>query len=315
MADFSRFGIEPIDTHYTRPGHAAAHLLMEGDQVAVVDCGTTLAVPLIVEALTRRNLELAQVSAIIATHIHLDHAGGAGALLAQCPRATLYVHYVGAAHLIDPAKLSNAATSIYGEELFGNRYGVIVPAPAERVVAVEDGFELQLAGRVLRFYDTPGHARHHCCIWDEKSRGVFAGDAFGIGYKELRSTEKHEPFLFPTSSPAAFDPAAMETSIMKMMELAPDYLYITHYGPVVAAPAAVARLLDQVRGFAALLPLLPGLSHDQLAARVFAIISEAYMDYLGNEAPPAELVELLTEDVDLNAQGIEIWGKRMWKNG
>ncbi len=84
---------------------------------------------------------------------------------------------------------------------------------------------------------------------------------------------------------------------------------------MVAAPAAVARLLDQVRGFAALLPLLPELSNDQLAARVFAIISEAYMDYLGNEAPPAELGELLTEDVDLNAQGIEIWGKRMWKNG
>jgi hypothetical protein len=114
---------------------------------------------------------------------------------------------------------------------------------------------------------------------------------------------------------AAFLPAAMETSIRKMMDLVPDYLYITHCGPVVAAPGAVARLLHQVQGFGALLPVLPELSHDQLAARVFSIISEAYADYLGGEPPPAKLAELLAEDVDLNAQGIAVWGKRMQKSG
>ena len=164
-------GIHVVDTGFHRPRFDAAYLIVERGRAAFVDTGTNHAVPRLLAALAHVGLEPAAVDWLIVTHVHLDHAGGAGLLLRSLPNAKLVVHPRGARHLIDPAFLVAGATAVYGAAEMARSYGTIVGIDAERVLATADGMTLELAGRPLEFIDTPGHARHHHCIWDAASRG------------------------------------------------------------------------------------------------------------------------------------------------
>ncbi|TXT21253.1 MAG: beta-lactamase-like protein [bacterium] len=175
-------GIVTLDADYLRPGLAAVHLIVEDGGVAIVDTGTNHAVPSVLAELRGLGLGPEAVDYVIVTHVHLDHAGAAGALLQNCPNAKLVVHPKGARHMIDPAKLVAGSIAVYGREHFYAHYGDIVPAPAERVIEAGDGFRLDFRGRTLSFLDTPGHARHHYCIHDQRSNSLFTGDTFGISY-------------------------------------------------------------------------------------------------------------------------------------
>src|SRR5690606_23693744 len=148
-------------------------------------------------ALEAAGLTPADVDWLILTHVHLDHAGGAGELMACLPNARLVVHPRGARHMIDPSKLWAGALAVYGEEEMQRSYGTLRPIPAERVVEAPDGHVVELAGRALRCLDTPGHARHHNAIHDEPSGCVFTGDTFGLSYRELDSARG--PFVIPTT--------------------------------------------------------------------------------------------------------------------
>ena len=170
-------GIHTIDTGYVRPRFDAAYLVVEQGRGAFVDCGTNHSVPVLLAALDAAGLAPADVDWVILTHVHLDHAGGAGTLMRQLPHARLVAHPRAAPHMIDPARLVAGATAVYGEELFARHYGELVPVPAERVVVAADGHEVDLAGRTLRCIDTPGHARHHLCTWDARSRSTAASSS------------------------------------------------------------------------------------------------------------------------------------------
>ena len=149
------YGITRIDAQYLKPGVVSFYLLQSGAECAVIETGTVHSVPTLERLLADKGIAPSQVRYIIPTHVHLDHAGGAGLMMQRFPQAKLLVHPRGARHLVDPGKLVAASRQVYGDELFAQLYGEIPPVPASRVVEMADGESVSLAGRELLFRHTP----------------------------------------------------------------------------------------------------------------------------------------------------------------
>jgi glyoxylase-like metal-dependent hydrolase (beta-lactamase superfamily II) len=275
--------------------------------VAFVDTGTNYSVENSLRALENLGLNETDVDFILLTHIHLDHAGGAGKMMKVYPNARLVVHPRGMRHMIDPSKLIAGVEAVYGTEYVHKHYGVIQPVAENRIIAATDGFEIELSGRKLIFLDTPGHARHHNCILDSRSRGIFTGDIFGLAYTELIVSGRQ--FLFPTTSPSQFDPLTMRDSITRLLELDPPEMFLTHYG----------RLKDVANNGHELLRRLEDITNLALAARDSGLerhklIKSSLTNYLIAELrthsctlSELELIDILDGDIELNTQGLEIW--------
>ena len=302
-------GIHVIDTGFHRPVFDAAYLIVENGRAAFVDTGTNHSVPRLLAAVQAAGLAPEAVDYVIATHVHLDHAGGVGQLMRQLPRATLVVHPNGARHLINPERLMSSARRVYGDEEVGRSYGDVVGVPAERVQRTEDNATLLLAGRPLKFLDTPGHARHHHCIWDERSRGFFTGDTFGLSYREF-DTERGA-WLMPTTTPIQFEPEAMRASVQRLMAYQPDCLYLTHYGHVTEVQRLGALLLAQMDAMVAFATSLPDTPqrHEQLKQRFGEIHSTSLREH-GCRLSTTQIHDLLQLDLELNAQGMAVWLNR-----
>ncbi len=294
-----------IDAHYYQAELASIHFLRDGDRFAIVDTGTNDSVPYIKAALAELGADFSNVDYIILTHIHLDHAGGAGALMQLCSNATLVVHPRGARHMVDPSKLIAGATAVYGEAQFAKMYGDIVGVDETRVISPEDAEQLQFGSKTLTFYDTPGHAAHHYCIIEEGSKCVFTGDTLGIGYKALR--DENHTFLCPTTTPVQFDPAALHASIDKVMALDPAFLYLTHYSEVKPTARMIAGLHEQIDDYVALTEIaVKEQKEDQLGK----IIEDYLVTRATNELPNLEAETArhwLKLDANLNAQGLSFW--------
>jgi glyoxylase-like metal-dependent hydrolase (beta-lactamase superfamily II) len=303
-------GIHTIDTGFVRPRFDAAYLLVEQGRAAFIDCGTNYAVPRMLKALNDAGLTINDVDWLILTHVHLDHAGGAGELMAQLPQARLVVHPRGARHMIDPSQLRAGASAVYGEEVMETTYGRLRPIPAERVMEAPDGHVVSLAGRKLLCLDTPGHARHHISIYDERANVCFTGDTFGLSYRELDTSKG--AFILPTTSPVQFDPEALHASISRLVNLKPAAIYLTHFDRV----DEVARLADdlhvQIDAMVALAHKAQASSDDaeQRHESLKAALTELYFSRAhahGWQGEREQLLELLGMDVELNAQGLGIW--------
>ncbi|KAF1718745.1 MBL fold metallo-hydrolase [Pseudoxanthomonas wuyuanensis] len=299
-------GIHTIDTAFHRDRFDAAYLIVENGRGAFVDCGTSHSVPRLLAALAAAGLSPAAIDWLLVTHVHLDHAGGAGALMAQLPNARLVVHPRGAQHMIDPARLIAGATAVYGEEEMGRSYGEILPVPESRVVIAEDGHRLSLAGRELLCIDTPGHARHHYCVWDARSRSWFTGDTFGLSYRELDSARG--AFVIPTSSPVQFEPEALKASIGRMLAYAPQKMHLTHYGAVGNADKLALDLYEQIDAMVAIARNCDGLAdrHRCLVAALAALYLERARAH-GCALDDAGVQRVLEMDIELNAQGLACW--------
>jgi glyoxylase-like metal-dependent hydrolase (beta-lactamase superfamily II) len=299
-------GIGVIDTGLHRPLFDAAYLIVERGRAAFVDTGTNHAVPRLLAALAAAGLERDAVDFVIPTHVHLDHAGGTGLLMAKLPRARLVVHPRGARHMIDPAHLVKSATAVYGAAEIERSYGTLVPVAAERVVRSRDGMTLELAGRPLVVIDTPGHAMHHHCIWDAASRGWFTGDTFGLSYRDFDTAAG--PWIMPTTTPVQFQPEALRHSIGRMLAFAPEHVYVTHYGRV-GEVARLARLLlgqlDEMVAVARSTASGPG-RHGALMRGLEAVHLRSLRAH-GVTLSEERIRELLALDLELNAQGIAIW--------
>ena len=299
-------GIHVIDTGFHRPRFDASYLLVERGRAAFVDTGTNHSVPRLLAALDAVGVARAEVDFVIATHVHLDHAGGVGLLMRELPGARLVVHPNGARHLIDPAKLMAGARAVYGDEEVERSYGDVVGVAAERVLTTTDGMTLDLAGRPLRFIDTPGHARHHHCVWDARSGGFFTGDTFGLSYREF-DTERGA-WLLPTTTPVQFDPQALRASVLRMLAYAPRWMFLTHYGAIGDVQALGAQFLEQLDEMVTLGRALAGRPDRGVALREG--LRELYLQRLrrhGCTLGEARSLELLAMDVELNAQGMGIW--------
>jgi glyoxylase-like metal-dependent hydrolase (beta-lactamase superfamily II) len=299
-------GIHVIDTGFHRPEFDAAYLMIEGGRAAFIDTGTTHSVPRLLEALVAAGLTTDAVDYVIATHVHLDHAGGVGWLMHHLPDARLVVHPRGAPHLIDPRLLTQSARGVYGDEEFERSYGNVIGVPAERVIQTHDRMVLELAGRPLTFIDTPGHARHHHCIWDARSRGFFTGDTFGLSYREFDSDRG--AYLLPTTTPVQFEPEALRASVLRLLSFDPTWMYLTHYGAVSDVPRLGKQFLEQLDQVVRLGESVRS-SADRHAALKRGLL-QIYVDAAaqnGCRQSAAEVASLLALDIELNAQGMGIW--------
>jgi len=302
----STHGIHTIDTGFVRPQFDAAYLIVENGRAAFVDCGTNHAVPRMLDALTAAGLAATDVDWLILTHVHLDHAGGAGELIAQLPNAKLVVHPRGARHMIDPSKLWAGASAVYGEAVMERTYGRLRPIPAARVVEAPDGHVVDLAGRALRCLDTPGHAMHHLAVYDARANVCFTGDVFGLSYRDFDTAAG--PFILPTTSPVQFDPPALHASIDRLLTLRPAAMYLTHYGRVEQVGKLAGDLHVQIDAMVALAHAANG-QPDRHAVLV-ASLAELYASRAqahGWTQGRAALCQLLGMDIELNAQGLEVW--------
>jgi len=299
-------GVVAIDSGMIRREMAACFLLECGEELAIIETGNRASAERILTVAKKRGWKETQISQVIVTHVHLDHAGGAGLLIQQCPNARLVVHPRGVRHMIDPSRLEASARKVYGDQAFDAMYGTLVPVPEERTLIMEDEDTLDVGDRRLEFMDSPGHARHHFCVWDEQTRGWFTGDTFGVSYRDLDTADG--PFIFPTTTPIQFDPEALITSIERLMKKSPDYMYLTHFGRVGDVRRLADQMIDSVRCFRDI-----GEKNRDSANRTEAIRHDM-LTWLkrstrahGVGLPEAGLEELLTGDVSLNTQGIEFW--------
>jgi glyoxylase-like metal-dependent hydrolase (beta-lactamase superfamily II) len=299
-------GIHVVDTGFHRPRYDAAYLIVEKGRAAFIDTGTNHAVPRLLAALDLVGLGPEAVDMVIPTHVHLDHAGGAGLLMQQLRRARLVVHPRGARHLIDPAQLVAGATAVYGQEEMDRSYGTPVGVAADRVIQTADGMTLELAGRPLLFLDTPGHAMHHHCIWDERSRSFFTGDTFGLSHRDHDTARG--AWIMPTTPPTQFQPEALRRSIERMLAFSPRRMLLTHYGAVEDVPRLAALFLSQLDEMVAAARSLAGAPdrHATLRRALEAIHFRRLREH-GVALPEARILDLLGLDFELNAQGIGIW--------
>ena len=301
-------GVILVDTGYVRPGTAAAWIVKGGASAAVIETGTARSVPHLLAALAAHGIAPRTVSHVIVTHVHLDHAAGAGALLARLPAARLVVHPRGARHMIDPSRLLTGAAEVYGGmEAIRALYGDVVPAPADRVIEAPEGTLVELGGRTLRILDTPGHAKHHFVVHDPATRGFFTGDTFGISYREFDDAGR--PFMYPTTTPVQFDPPALRASVERMLAEKPERMYLTHYGMIEGRiPEAAAAMLEAVDGHVAVARAAPPGPGRQAAIR--AGLEDQLLGLLsrrGWKGTREEALDAYAADLDLNSQGLAVW--------
>jgi glyoxylase-like metal-dependent hydrolase (beta-lactamase superfamily II) len=303
-------GIHTQDAEYLRPGLAAIHLVVEKGHAVIVDTGTNRSVPHVLAAMAGLGLNPEDLDYVIVTHVHLDHAGAAGAFLAACRNAKLVVHPRGARHMIDPGKLVAGSMAVYGEAVFKELYGEIVPVPVERVIEADDGFRLDFRGRMLGFIDTPGHARHHYCIHDTGSNSLFTGDTFGISYREFDVDGR--PFIFPTTTPVQFEPDALHVSIDRLVRLKADAAFLTHYSRITGLETLAGQLHEQIDELVAMTRAAPGdgqARHEWLKQALKASMMKRLRAH-GCTLDDAVCGDLLANDVELNTQGLLVWRDR-----
>ena len=300
-------GISAVDSVYDRREQTAIHLIVEEGRAAVVDTGTAHAVPHVMAALEAKGIAPGQVDYVVLTHVHLDHAGGAGQLMARFPNARLTVHPRGARHIVDPSRLIAATVAVYGEREMRRVYGEILPVPGTRLIETPEGATLRLAGRELLFLDAPGHARHHVVVRDAKTGHIFAGDTFGISYRELDRDGRQ--FSFPATSPSQFDPPQLHRSIDRMLSYAPAAIYVAHFGRLTDPTALAGDLHRLIDAHAEL-----GERHRHAGAERKRLLTEGVRALVLAERerqewrlPSEKVLEVFALDIELNAQGLESW--------
>ncbi len=306
-------GVYAIDTGFHRDDFDAAWLIVSQGRAPCFDTSTHFALPRLLGALDALGLAREAVDWVIPTHVHLDHAGGAGSLMAALPSARMLVHPRGERHMVDPSALWAGATAVYGPEEMARSYGVVTPVPAARVSASHDGQVLDWAGRGLTLIDTPGHARHHHCIWDPVTQGWFTGDTFGLSYREFDTAAG--AWIVPTSTPVQFEPELLRGSIERLLANAPRCMYLTHYGRIGQDDGGVPRLGALLLGLLDEMVALgeahrgatdAAARHESLKRGQLDIFMRSLRAH-GVAFDEAQIAALLAIDLELNAQGMAVW--------
>ncbi|MCR8849184.1 MBL fold metallo-hydrolase [Rossellomorea sp. SC111] len=277
--------------------------IINEEALTIIETSASPSIPHLKKGLSKLNINPEDIQYIILTHIHLDHAGGAGLFLKECPNASIIVHPKGKRHLIDPTRLISGARAVYGDK-FDELFDPIVPIPEERIQVMAHEEKLSLSDTcTLTFYHTPGHAEHHLSIFDSTSNGMFTGDTCGIQY-----SIGSKRFYFPSTSPNQFDPEKMKNSIRLYRSLHLDRLYFGHYG----VSEEVSFALTEVEKW---LDLLVKKSEEQYSSHVtmeenVRTITSLLIELTGRELvqkgidPNNPIYSLLELDMNVSAMGI-----------
>ena len=294
-------GITRIDAEYVKPGVACFYLMEHAGECAVIETGTRHSFTALQALLHQREIAPEQIRYVIPTHVHLDHAGGAGVMMQAFSQATLLVHPRGARHMIDPAKLEAAARGIYGDQAFEKLYGNLLPVDAARVLEVADGQSVELGGRKLKFHHTRGHAKHHFCIWDDVSQGWFTGDMFGVSYPWFRFERGN--FVLPATTPSQFEPDQYLASLQLLAGVNPAQMYLTHFGALDWSQRSSDLLAAQVQAYADITLQTPD---TELEAALEAC-SQSHLREYAPDLDEAGLRDMLSLDMPLNTMGLRAW--------
>ncbi len=304
-------GIYLIDTGYlNRKKYAASYIILENNEAAIIETNTNHAIPRILEGLEQLNIRREQVKLLILTHIHLDHAGGAGLLIRELPNAKLVLHSRGSRHMVSPEKLIESVKNVYGENKYKEMYGDILPIEKNRIHSVQSIETLNLGDRELFLFETLGHAKHHISIFDKKTKTIFSGDAFGIGYPDFTFGSEH--ILFPSSSPTQFDPESAIDSINRIVKLKPENICLTHFGSIKNISSAADQLKDWIEFIVKKGNELysSGLRYKVLSDNLEKIIYERFESIIKKHREcnlTEEERKLLEIDFTLNAQGAALY--------
>ncbi|OUO92752.1 MBL fold metallo-hydrolase [Cloacibacillus sp. An23] len=296
-------GIYGIDAHYEGEGFVEVYLVRSLGEAAIIETAHNRSLPCVLEALGELGVARESVKYVCVTHVHLDHAGGAGSYMREFPNAKLVVHPRGARHMIDPAKLVEGVKEVYGPEETERLYGTIIPVPAERVLAPQDGEELTLGGRRLVCYDAPGHAKHHMIFFEKTTKSVFAGDGFGISYSCMDGTRGR--WAIPTASPVQFDPEAMKATIDHIVSLEPETVFLTHFGPLTNIAEIAESLKKSVDKYVEIAVASRG-EREGLSRR----LTELYRELITENGQASRMEEIERAhrwDLELNIQGLACW--------
>jgi glyoxylase-like metal-dependent hydrolase (beta-lactamase superfamily II) len=275
-------------------------------ELTIIETSASPSIPYIIDGLKELGLSPKDIKYIIVTHIHLDHAGGAGLLLQQCPDAKVIVHPKGKRHLSDPSRLIAGARAVYGEK-FDSLFHPILPIPEECLIAMNDKESLKISENcTLTFYDTPGHANHHFSIFHPNVNGMFTGDTTGIRYSTL--IQDGVELYLPTTSPNQFDPNKMLQSIELCESLDLDCIFFGHYG-MSQNPSEVYKQVSywiDVFVEAARLGVITGESSEEKMELIISNLMEKISSHLMKQGIPNnhEVFQLLKLDLEVCSMGL-----------
>lgn len=288
-------GIRGIDTLMCGREKATSAYLVEAEELALVETGPTTSVPAVLDGLAALGVGPDDLAHIIVTHIHLDHAGGAGALLPHFPRATVWVHERGAPHLADPTRLVASAARIYGERSLHMLFGPVEAIPPERLRSLRDGDVVSLGNRTIEAIYTPGHAGHHVCLMDDATQGVFVGDALGVFLPDAR-------ILRPATPPPEFDLQLAVESIARVADRKPSRLLFSHFGPADEVTDLSRLATQRIKRWAEIVD--QALEHTQDLMEVVRILKERTSDEMNPDAEAVQDRYEVLSSYEMNAMGL-----------
>lgn len=228
-----------IDTRTAGMSMVTAGYLIAAPRPTLIECGPSLSIGSVLDALRTQGLEPGDLAYLVLSHIHLDHAGGAGDVADAFPSATVVVSEIGARHLVDPERLNASSRRVYGE-LYDSVYGDCTPIDAARVRGVADGDHLDLGdGRRLDLLYTPGHAKHHIAAVDSDSGALFVGDSVGVKMPGME-------VIRPATPPPDFDLVLAQRTLERYRSLEPTTVYLAHYGAVDPPQQALQEASDRL---------------------------------------------------------------------
>jgi glyoxylase-like metal-dependent hydrolase (beta-lactamase superfamily II) len=232
-----------LDVNWTgRPRSIAAALLESDGQRAIVDPGPGSTLATLRELLQSRGIGVADLNAILLTHIHLDHAGATGSLVRENPRLTVYVHQLGAPHMSDPSKLLASAARLWPDTL-QELFGETLPVPAENLRILQGGETLKVGARKLDVVYTPGHASHHVSYFDDAEGVAFVGDTTGVRIENA-------PYILPATPPPDIDLDIWDKSMDTILARRPARLCLTHFGYSDHPAAHIAEFRERLHRWA-----------------------------------------------------------------
>ena len=302
-----------FDANYFRKNFAAIHFINQNNKLLIVDTATNHSAKRLLNTLHSMNISPESVEWIVLTHVHLDHAGGAGFLMKMCPNAQLAVHPRGVRHMVNPEKLWASVISVYGKEEAEKQYGKLIPVDENRVIAVGEGEVIRFQNRRLQIFDAPGHANHHIVIFDEESKSFFTGDAFGIAYPELAT--KDGEFIFISSTPTQFEPVKFDTTVKKIMEQKPKSCFLTHFSKIMNIEKNGFELLNQIDEYVTIAQLARSNHESQqelIRGKLFELLYKK-LKKVDLNISKRKFGNLLSLDLSLNAQGLEYWNNKTSK--
>jgi glyoxylase-like metal-dependent hydrolase (beta-lactamase superfamily II) len=301
-------GITGIDTVTGGNREFNSVYVIGGTEPTLVEAASGADAPLLIDGLASLGIGPPDLAHIVVTHVHLDHAGGVGALARHFPRATVWVHERGAPHLVDPSRLVASTARTYGPERMQALYGTTLPTLAERIIAVSGGESIPAGDRSLEVLYTPGHASHHVALVDAVYGHVFTGEAIG---SHLPWADCYRPALPPPEVDLELALAGIE----RIRERARGVLLTSHFGPIADPQEGCDRGAERIRAWSE--TVRAALLADpaaELGTITAALTEQASREYMADAGTPIDLARYdAIGSIGMNAAGIARYWRKRWE--